>query len=78
MVLEYPVSMAKNGVTFASNIHFRPQAPKYCPILIYRENFRENICYTLLSSGVEVDLSHLAITLSKNDKICPKTEKKSM
>ena len=31
----------------------------------------------LLSADVEVDLSDLTITLSRNDKIYPKTEKKS-
>ena len=31
----------------------------------------------LLSSDVEVDVSDLTITLSRNDKISPKTEKNS-
>ena len=69
-------------MTFASNFSFRPQAPKYWPIIF--KNMRK--CqgkigigsyksYTLLSSDVEVDLSDFSITLSRNDRISSKTEK---
>ena len=61
---------------------FRAQAPKYCPIIFKNMGkFQGKIkigsykSYTLFSSDVEVDLSDFTITLSRNNKICSKTEK---
>ena len=60
------------------NFYIRPQAPKYCPIIFLNMGtfLGKMKSYTLLSLVVEVDSSDLAITLSSNDKIYPKTEKK--
>jgi len=64
-----PTRYKKNWVTFASNFYFRSQAVKYGLIIKIGQS------YTLLSSVVEVDLSDLTITICRNDKTYPKTEK---
>ena len=73
--------ITKNWVTRPSNVHFRPQAHKYCHIIFkkmrkYIGKIKILLSYTLLSSNVEVGVSSLTITLSRNDKAYPKTEKK--
>ena len=54
------------------NFCFRPQTPKYCPVIIRnKRKFFGKVRiwqnYTLLSSDVYVDLSDLTITLSRHD-----------
>ena len=63
---------AKFELFSRQKFYFRPQGPKYCPIIFKNKGkFFEKIkiwqSYTQFSSDVEVNLSDLIITLSRND-----------